>query len=277
MTMSMILHLLSLVVISSGMQSAAPVARIIASSSDWAITAEEFEEIVKTFPPQDRERFADPDNRRPLVNELVRIWVLTSEARRKGIDSGTDYASRRNYYQQYAREIGAAISEDTVRNYYESHVDDFTQVGFSHILILNGNSPITPYANVERLPYEEAEKKAKEIKAMLDTGADWDELSKKYSQDIAVKDRGGDAGYIPKGRAEQSIDDALFSMKPGQISDVVGSVFGFHILRVNDRKTKTFEEMRDAIRQRLTADELNRQLDLKVKEAGVTIDESFFQ
>jgi len=130
---------------------------------------------------------------------------------------------------------------------------------------------------VERLPYEEAEKKAKEIKAMLEMGAEWDELSKQYSQDMNVKDRGGYVGYIPKGRAEKSIDDALFSMKPGQISDVVGSVFGFHILRVMDRKTKTFEEMRDSIRQKLAADELNRQLEIKVKDASVAIDESFFQ
>src|SRR5213594_1991669 len=275
--MSIVSHLLSMLLLSGALQGPAATPRIIASSGDWTITAEEFEQIVKTFPAQDRQRFADPDNRRGLVDELVRIWVLTSEARRKGIDVGTGYESRRNYYQQYAREIGAAISEETVRNYYEGHLDEFTQIGLSHILILNGNSPITPYANVERLPYEEAEKKAKEIKAMLDMGADWDEMSKKYSQDINVKDRGGDAGYISKGRAEKSIDDALFSMKPGQISDVVGSVFGFHILRVTDRRTKTFEEMRDAIRKKLETDELNRQLEMKVEQAGVTIDQSFFQ
>src|SRR5207244_6564362 len=126
------------------------------------------------------------DKRRWLVDELVRIWVLTSEASRKGIDVGTGYESRRNYYQQYAREIGAAISEETVRNYYEGHLDAFTQIGLSHILILNGNSPITPYADVERLPYEEAETKAKEINAMLDRAADWCGLAKKQSTDIAI-------------------------------------------------------------------------------------------
>src|SRR5437773_12360952 len=197
------------------LQGRAATPLILASSGAWTITEEELEEFVKTFPPQDRQRFADPDNRRGLVDELVRIWVLTSEARRKGIDVGTGYESRRNYYQQYAREIGAAISEETVRNYYEGHLDDFTQIGLSHILILNGNSPITPYANVERLPYEEAEKKAKEIKAVLDMGSEWDEMSKKYSQDIGVKDHGGAVGYIPKGRADKSIEDAIYSMKPG--------------------------------------------------------------
>ncbi len=275
--MSMILHLLSLLLGFGALQTPPPATRVIASSADWTITIADLEQIVKTFPPQERERVANGDNLRALVNEVVRIWALTSEARKRGVDIGADYESRKNYYQQYAREVGATINEESVRSYYETHLDDFTQVGFSHILILNGNSPITPYANVERLPYEEAEKKAKEIKAMLDMGADWDELSKKYSQDINIKDRGGYVGYISKGRAEKSIEDALFSMKPGQISDVVGSVFGFHILLVTDRKTKALEEVRGVARQMAEAYELNRQLEIKIKEAGVTIDESFFQ
>ena len=96
--MSIVSHLLSMLLLSGILQGPAATPRIIASSGDWTITAEEFEEIVKTFPPQDRQRFADPDNRRGLVGELVRIWVLTSEARRKGIDVGTGYESRLNYY-----------------------------------------------------------------------------------------------------------------------------------------------------------------------------------
>src|SRR5438093_10295826 len=183
--MPKLLPLVSLFLAFAAPQAPAPAARVIASSPDWTITAADFEQIVKTFPPKDQERYADPDNRRPLVNELVRIWALTTEARKKGVDVGADYESRRNYYQQYAREVAGTITEEGVRSYYETHLDDFTQVGLSHILILNGNSPVTPYANVERLPYEEAEKKAKEIKAMLDMGADWDELSKQYSRRIS--------------------------------------------------------------------------------------------
>jgi len=66
-------------------------------------------------------------------------------------------------------------------------------------------------------------------------------------------------------------------MKPGEISNVVGSVFGFHILRLRERKVSPFEEVQDKIRQKLTLDEVNRQLDARVKAAGVTIDQSFFE
>src|SRR2546422_9390983 len=112
---------------------------------------------------------------------------------------------------------------------------------------------------------------------MLVKGANFEELSKKYSQDREVGSKCGFARYISKGQVEKSLETALFALKPGQVSDVVKSVFGFHILRVRDRKVTPFEEVQDKIRQKLTLDEVNRQLDAKVKAAGVTIDETFFQ
>ncbi len=251
--------------------------RVIASTNDWKLTHEQYDGILKTFPEIDRLRYIDPEYRRGLVNELVRIWVVCAEARKNGIAIPDDYESQKSYYQKYAQEVGTTINDEPVRKYYDDHIDDFTALGFSHILILNGGSPITPYPSVERLPYKEAEALAKEVKAKLDAGGDWNELSRKYSQATDIKDKGGFAGYLLKGRFEKSIENALFSMKLGEISEVVGSVYGFHILRLDDKQVKPFEELHDPIRQKLVADEVNRQLDLKAKAAGVTIDESFFQ
>jgi hypothetical protein len=251
--------------------------KVIASNSEWSITKDEYDAIVKTFPEQDRIRFVDAGQRRKLVNELVRIWALCADARKHGMDIGTDLESQRKYYQQFARDIASSITPDVVRNYYDTHPDEFAQFEVSQILILNGNSPVTPFAGVERLPYKEAEDKAKEIKAMLDKGADWSELVQKYSQDIATKDNAGLVGYISRGQTEKSIDNALLSIKVGEITDVVGSVYGFHILRLEDKKIKPFEEVRDALQNKLIADETNRQFDALVKAASVTIDESFFQ
>ena len=273
----MLIHLLCFLFIAAAPQTPAPAAaHVLASSSDWSITTEDFNRIVQTFPAEDRARYSVTEYRLGLLNELVRIWVLTTEARKNGVGVGEDYESRKSYYQKYARDVGANITEEAVRKYYDAHLDDFTQVRLSHILILNGNSPVTPHPGVERLPYEKAEEKAKEIKAMLDQGADWNQLSKDYSQAIDVKDRGGDIGYISKGQVEKSIEDAAYALKPEQLSDVVGSVYGFHILRVTDRKVVPFDQLRQPILQRLTSDEVNRLLDAKVKAAGVTIDPTQF-
>jgi hypothetical protein len=251
--------------------------KVIASNSEWAITKDEYDAIVKTFPEQDRLRFVDAGQRYKLVNELVRIWVLCADARKHGIDVATDFESQQKYYQQVARDIAASTTPDVVRNYYDTHPNEFALLAVSQILILNGNSPVTPYPNVERLPYKEAEAKAKEIKEMLDKGADWNDLVPKYSQDLATKDNYGLVGYISTGGYTKSIDDALLSIKVGEITDVVGSVFGFHILRLEDKKIKPFEDVQEALREKLTNDEINRQFEAKVKAANVTIDESAFQ
>jgi hypothetical protein len=146
--------------------------KVIAATKDWSITQEQYDAILKTFPEVDRLRYIDPEYRRGLVNELVRIWVLCTEARKNGIEIANDYESQKAYYQQWSRQVGVTMSDLAVRGYYDAHIDDFTALGFSQILILNGGSPVTPYPGVERIPYKEAEAKAKEIKAMLDAGAD---------------------------------------------------------------------------------------------------------
>jgi len=272
----MLIQLLCFLFIAAAPQTPAAAAHVLASSSDWSITTEEFARILQTFPPEDQARYSITEYRLGLLNELVRIWVLTTEARKNGAEMGEDYESRKSYYQKYAREVGARVPEEAARKYYDDHLNDFTQVRLSHILILNGNSPVTPHPNLERLPYEKAEQKAKEIKAMLDQGGDWDQLSKDYSQAIDVKDHGGDIGYISKGQVEKSIEDAAYALKAGEVSDVVGSVFGFHILRVTDRKVVPFDQLRQSILQKLISDEVNRLLDAKVKAAGVTIDPTQF-
>jgi hypothetical protein len=251
--------------------------RVIASTADWSITAEQFDAIVKTFPEQDQPRYVVPEYRRGLVNELVRIQVLCAEARKNGLDIGTDFESQRNYYQQYGRDVAATITDDDVHSYYDAHTYEMTLLAISQILILNGSSPISPYPQLERLPYKEAEDKAKEVKALLDKGGDWKELAEKYSQDVASKDRDGLVGYVRAGSIEKPLENALFSLKVGEISDVIGSSYGFHILRLEEIKVTPFEDVQAGIRQKLVTDEVNRRIEAKVKAGAVTIDESFFQ
>jgi len=253
--------------------------RVIASTRDWKLTAGEFQQILDSFPPDARQRFSVAANRRNLLNEVIRIWVLSTEARKKGITVGTTYQARRDYYVQYAQQLGMRITDDGLRGYYKQHIADHERVRLSHILILNGGSPVIP-PNVDpkkaRLPYDAAFKKAQEIRAMLVKGAKFEDLAKQYSEDPTSAPHGGEFGTIARGQIDKNLEAVAFRLKAGEFSEVVGSIYGFHILRVTEKKVLSFEELKEQIRQKLTADAVNADIDPKVKAAQVSVDETYF-
>ena len=86
------------------------------------------------------------------------------------------------------------------------------------------------------------------------SGADFAALAKKNSEDEGSAAQGGDLDYFGRGRMAKEFEDAAFSLAPGQISDVVKSPFGFHIIKVTDRKPETkraLEEARPQITEQL--------------------------
>lgn len=120
------------------------------------------------------------------------------------------------------------IQPSEVSVYYHAHIDEYTQpeqVGVRSIFI-RLQSVRTPL---------ESRKLADDIHRMLLEGRDFVELARNYSED-AHKEDGGDFGYVSRDQFLKEIDDAIFSLKPGEISEVVESPIGYHIFNVYDRK-----------------------------------------
>ncbi|MGV8074953.1 MAG: SurA N-terminal domain-containing protein [Syntrophobacteraceae bacterium] len=138
------------------------------------------------------------------------------------------------------------VTEDDVRNYYEDHPSKFhheAEVKARHILLAvkEGGSQ-EEVAKVK----SDAEKVLAEVKK----GADFAELAKKHSQDPGSSKNGGDLGYFGRGQMVEAFADVAFSLKPGEISDLVLTPFGFHIIKVEDlrpEKTTTLDEVKAQI------------------------------
>ncbi len=141
-------------------------------------------------------------------------------------------------------------------------------------------------------------KQAEDILAKARSGADFEELAKKYSEDEASAKKGGDLDYFGRGQMVPEFDAKVFSMKPGEISDLVKTQFGYHIIKLIDRKpasTKSLAEVRSQIEDQLKyeqaqtqaqkiADDIANELkapsdfDKVAKSRGLTVSESgFFQ
>jgi len=133
-----------------------------------------------------------------------------------------------------------AVTPQEIQKFYNDNIQQFQtpeQVRASHILLKTAGKD-------EAEVRKQAEDILKQAKA---PGADFAALATKYSEDEGSKAKGGDLDYFSRGRMVPEFEMAAFSMQPGQISDLVKSQFGFHIIKVVDRKaavTKPLEEVK---------------------------------
>ncbi len=152
---------------------------------------------------------------------------------------------------QVADKINVTI-EDANQYYQENRkrYEEPEQVKASHILI----KPDTADPNTD--PNEakaKAEAKAEGLLEQIKTGADFADLAKANSGCPSSKN-GGDLGFFRKGQMVPAFDTAAFALEVGQISDVVETTFGYHIIKVTEHKdavTKMFEQVKDEIMQQL--------------------------
>lgn len=118
----------------------------------------------------------------------------------------------------------------------------------------------------------EDEDKAKDIKAKLEKGEDFETLAKEYSNDPGSKVQGGDLGFFAEGQMVPEFEKAAYALKKGEISDPVESSFGWHIIKLEDRrdlKVPTFTEMKESIRKKLSETRLNEYVNKLVDQTDV--------
>ena len=143
------------------------------------------------------------------------------------------------------------VSGADVQQYYNTHQQQFQvpeSVRVRHILI-----KVPPKADAQTTAAAQA--KAQDILKQLKAGGNFAELAKKYSDDPGSKAQGGELGFIQHGATVPEFDQTAFSLQPGQLSSVIHTQFGFHILQVEEKQPahlKTVDEVHDLILANLT-------------------------
>ena len=149
-----------------------------------------------------------------------------------------------------------AVKPEQVTDFYPKNPDQFKQgesVRASHILI---SVPKGADAATKAQARDKAEQVLKEVKG----GGDFAALAKQHSADPGSAAKGGDLGFFQQGQMVGPFNDAAFSLAPGAISDLVETDFGFHIIKVAEKKegrTIPLDEVRPQVEQYL--ERLNRQ------------------
>jgi peptidyl-prolyl cis-trans isomerase D len=138
------------------------------------------------------------------------------------------------------------VSDDMLKVQYQVNIQQYqvpNRVHVEHILFMT--------VGKTDAEVEEVKKRAEDVLKQVKKGGKFEDLAKKYSEDPGSKDKGGDLSWITQGQTVPEFEKTAFSLSPGQVSDLVKTQYGFHIIKVLEKETahtKPFDEVKDSLR-----------------------------
>ena len=178
--------------------------------------------------------------RRVLIEYLIEAHLMAQAAEKAQLASGAEFDARMKYYRMRALRD----------SYFESKVRDNVADGQAKTLYDERVKAIPVQQEVRaRHILVKTEDEAKKIGNDISGGADFAEMAKKHSQDSGGQG-GGDLGYFTRGQMVKAFDDAVFSTEQGKISAPVQTEFGWHLIKVEDKRDRqppSFDEVKDQI------------------------------
>jgi len=217
--------------------------KVLAEVNGGSITTGDFDRELKNLPEYLKAMADTPQGRKEMLDTMVIRELILQQASKDGLDKGTEIEEKlqdlkkRLIVESFLKkkvEVESKVSDEDMKKFYEQNKDKFKtgeQVKASHILV-------------------KTEKEAKDILAQLKSGGKFEELAKKNSVDSSSA-KGGDLGWFGKGSMVPAFEKAALALKEGQISDVVKSDFGFHIIKLTGKRPagiRPFEEVKEQIK-----------------------------
>jgi peptidyl-prolyl cis-trans isomerase C len=251
------------------------------------LTRAQFEELVAALPDQVRSTAATPHGKRQLAEQLSEVIAIGQEARKRKLDQSpavkqmialqTDQVLAGVLARQIANETKP--DEAAMHAYFDQHKAEFGRVKASHILIRfkGSNAPARP--GQKDLTDEEALAKAEDIRKKLVDGGDFAATAKAESDDVGSGAKGGSLGTFGHGQMVAPFEQAAFSLPLNQISEPVKSAFGYHIIKVEERTSETFEEAKPELDKQfgqMGQKSTREALDNIHKQAQVSLDDAYF-
>lgn len=172
------------------------------------VTGDRFARSVKVS-EEDARKYLDDNSSEFMIPAQVKAFYAYAEYR--------DFAGRVN------------VTEKDIKEFYDRFPQRFEKPGevrARHILIRVDDETSDP----------EAKKKAEEVLELVKRGEDFGELAKKLSQDPGSAGKGGDLGWFPRGVMIKDFEETAFSLGKGELSGVVKTEFGYHIIKVDDKR-----------------------------------------
>jgi peptidyl-prolyl cis-trans isomerase D len=149
------------------------------------------------------------------------------------------------------------VSDDQLKVQYQNNIQQYqvpNRVHAEHILFMT--------VGKTDAEVDEIKKNAEDVLKQAKKGGKFEDLAKKYSEDPGSKEKGGDLGWITQGQTVPEFEKTAFGLDKGQISDLVKTQYGFHIIKVLEKetaRTKTFDEVKDSLRAPMQLQQADQQ------------------
>lgn len=208
------------------------------TEADIAFAAEDLQQELQQMPPADRKAF--------LVTVLIDMKVMAKAARDQNMDDTEIFKRRLQYLEEralrrafFSEKIASEVTEEAVQAAYEAIVAAYQpqeEVRARHILVATKED-------------------AEAIRTELANGKPFEALAMEKSTDPSAKQNGGDLGFFQRGMMVKPFEEAAFALtEPGQISEPVESQFGWHVIRLEERRQSqpaTLDSMRAQLQQQV--------------------------
>ncbi|MBU1882509.1 peptidylprolyl isomerase, partial [bacterium] len=208
---------------------------IVGKAGKMVITAQEFEEtMLKRYRSVEFAEKRSLKDRKELAEQIAENKLKLQDAYAKGIDKDSlvvakaDEVRKQSAIQDlYKVEIlDKVIPPEAIQEEYDKTAEE---IHAKHILFKS-------YTDMEPNELEVLKERAEKCYALLQDGADFDSLAKNMSEDVTTAQQGGDLGYFTWGKMVDEFQETAFKLKPGEMSDIVQSSYGFHIIKLLDRR-----------------------------------------
>jgi peptidyl-prolyl cis-trans isomerase C len=255
---------------------------VVITAGSITVRKSEFEAALKTLPAE-YQSFAQGPGRRQFADDYLRMRLLANEGAKAGLQNDPDVINQLNLMRENLVataelkkiDSGIAVNDADVQKAYTENLKDYEQVKARHILIAPKGSPAAQTGKKE-LTDDEAKAKAEDLRKQIVAGANFDELAKKESDDTGSGARGGDLGSFGHGQMVPEFETAAFSAKVGDVTPVVKTQFGYHIIKVEAHDSTPIEQVRPTIEKNLKQTKLHAALDAMKENAHPTYDEAYF-
>lgn len=210
-----------------------------------------------------------------MKKEFATIKVMAERARQDGVDEeeGAKLLVLLQRSQALAGAYLIELQKPEIEQYYNEHKSELGQVRARHILIKTDPNELgeTPGGK------EEARKKAQSLLERVRSGEDFASLAQEHSDDESSKPNGGDLGFFTRGNMVPQFDQAVFSLKPGEVSNLVETQYGFHIIKVEEQREPSLDdpEFQDQIATKLDRNALEKKIEEIAAASEVEVAEDF--